>query len=60
MSADKHIGCDVCGELKPIVWHGIAYGIETSACAKCVYDVKDLCRQCERHVDDCVCAVPSP
>ena len=27
--------CDVCGELRPIAWHGFAYGVETFACAEC-------------------------
>jgi hypothetical protein len=55
MSADKHIGCDVCGELKPIVWHGIAYGTETSACSDCAYGVQERCPNCERVYEDCRC-----
>lgn len=51
--------CDVCGETKAIVWHGVAYGIDTHACASCVYDVRDICRDCDRHVDECQCGATS-
>jgi hypothetical protein len=35
LSAGADYECDVCGELRPIAWHGFAYGVETFACAEC-------------------------
>ena len=28
--------CDVCGKIRPIVYHGFVCGTETAACAECV------------------------
>jgi hypothetical protein len=53
-SKPRRYACDCCDSGRPVVWRGVAYGIETGACWVCA-NLDEHCDHCLEPLDACAC-----